>query len=242
MNWTSLSAATPEAENEPLDPAFIKLAVILLVGVVWVVFDTTIVNVAIDRLARGLHTSVSNGQWTISGYALALGMVVPVAGWASDRFGAKQVWMGALALFMVGSILSSVAWNIDALIAFRVLQGVGGGLMLPILQNLLVEAAGGRKLGRIMALISLPTLFGPIAGPVVGGLIVSHLSWRWIFWVNVPFSLAGLVLAWRGLKASVRRKGAYLDVAGLVLLSPGLAGILYAATEVGIKEASITPS
>jgi EmrB/QacA subfamily drug resistance transporter len=235
MNWTSLSAATPEAENDPLDPAFIKLAVILLVGVVWVVFDTTIVNVAIDRLARGLHTSVSNGQWTISGYALALGMVVPVAGWASDRFGAKQVWMGALALFMVGSILSSVAWNIDALIAFRVLQGVGGGLMLPILQNLLVEAAGGRKLGRIMALISLPTLFGPIAGPVVGGVIVSHLSWRWIFWVNVPFSLAGLVLAWRGLKASVRRKGAYLDVAGLVLLSPGLAGILYAATEVGIK-------
>ena len=85
-------------------------------------------------------------------------MVVPVAGWASDRFGAKQAWMGSLALFMAGSILSSLAWDIGALIAFRVLQGIGGGLMLPILQNLLVEAAGGRKLGRIMALISLPTL------------------------------------------------------------------------------------
>jgi MFS family permease len=98
--------------------------------------------------------------------------------------------MGALALFMVGSILSSVAWNIGALIAFRVVQGIGGGLMLPILQNLLVEAAGGRKLGRIMALISLPTLFGPIVGPVVGGLIVNNLSWRWIFWIDVPFSAA----------------------------------------------------
>jgi EmrB/QacA subfamily drug resistance transporter len=237
MDWSPVSAATPaEAETEPLDPAFIKLAVILLVGVVMVVFDTTIVNVAIDVLARHLHTSVSNAQWTISGYVLALGMVVPVAGWASDRFGAKQVWMGALGLFMVGSILSSVAWDIGALIAFRVLQGIGGGLMLPILQNLLVEAAGGRKLGRIMALISLPTLFGPIAGPVVGGLIVSHLSWRWIFWVNVPFSIAGLILAWRGLERSTPRKGTYLDTTGLALLSPALAAILYALTEVGTKD------
>jgi EmrB/QacA subfamily drug resistance transporter len=223
------------ADNEPLDPAFIKLAVILLVGVVMVVFDTTIVSVAIDTLARSLRTSVSAAQWTISGYVLALGMVVPVAGWASERFGAKQTWIGALAWFMVGSILSSVAWNIDALIAFRVLQGVGGGLLLPILQNLLVEAAGGRKLGRIMALVSLPVLFGPIVGPVIGGLIVSHLSWRWIFWVNVPFSITGLALAWRGLQPSVPRKGAYLDVTGLVLLSPGIAAILYAITEVGIK-------
>lgn len=233
-----MSAATTsvaKAGKERLDPALIKLAVILMVGVVMVVFDSTIVNVAIDVLARGLHTSVSNGQWTISGYVLALGMVVPVAAWASDRFGAKQVWIGALALFMVGSILSSVAWNIGALIAFRVLQGIGGGLLLPILQNLLVEAAGGRKLGQIMATISLPTLLGPILGPVVGGLIISNLSWRWIFWVNVPFSIVGLVLAWRGLKPSIPRKEAYLDVTGLVLLSPALAAILYAATEIGIK-------
>jgi EmrB/QacA subfamily drug resistance transporter len=226
---------TESQEDEKLDPAFIKLAVILLVGVIMVVFDSTIVNVAIDTLARSLHTSVSDAQWTISAYILALGMVVPVAGWASERFGAKQVWIGALALFMVGSILSSIAWSIGSLIAFRVLQGIGGGLMLPILQNLLVEAAGGRKLGRIMALISLPTLFGPIVGPVVGGLIVSHLSWRWIFWVNVPFSIAGLVLAWRGLKPSAPRKGAYLDLLGLALLSPALALILFAATEVGVE-------
>ena len=232
-----MSAAAPEtgAEKERLDPEFVKLAVILLTGVVMVAFDTTIVNVAINDLARGLHTSVSTAQWTISGYVLTLGMVVPVAGWASERFGAKQVWIAALAMFMVASVLSSAAWNIEALIGFRLLQGVGGGLMLPLVQNLLVEAAGGRKLGRIMALVSLPGLFGPIAGPVIGGLIVSHLSWRWIFLVNVPFSLAGLALAWRGLKRSIPRRGAYLDVTGLVLLSPALAAILYAVTEVGIQ-------
>jgi EmrB/QacA subfamily drug resistance transporter len=231
----SAAPANARAGKERLDPEFIKLAVILLVGVVMVAFDTTIVNVAINDIAQGLHTSVSTAQWTISGYVLALGMVVPVAGWASDRFGAKQVWIGALALFMVASVLSSVAWDIDALIGFRVLQGAGGGLMLPLVQNLLVEAAGGRKLGRIMALVSLPGLFGPIAGPVIGGLIVSHLSWRWIFLVNVPFSIAGLALAWRGLKRSIPRRGAYLDVTGLVLLSPGLAAILYAVTQVGIQ-------
>jgi EmrB/QacA subfamily drug resistance transporter len=230
-----MSPVAKSPGNEPLDPAFKKLAVILLVGVTMVAFDTTIVNVAIDALARGLHTSVSNGQWTISGYVLALGMVVSVAGWASDRFGAKQVWIGALALFLVGSVLSSVAWNIGALIAFRVLQGIGGGLMLPILQNLLVEATGGRKLGRIMATLSLPALLGPILGPVAGGLIISHLSWRWIFLINVPFSIVGLVLAWRGLKPSTPRKGAYLDVIGLALLSPALAAILFAVTEVGTR-------
>jgi len=108
--------------------------------------------------------------------------------------------------------------------------------MLPIVQNFLVEAAGGRKLGRIMALISLPTLFGPIVGPVIGGLIVNSLSWRWIFWINVPFSIIGLVLAWRGLKPTTPRKRAYLDITGLALLSPGLAAILYAPTEVGVKD------
>jgi len=237
IDRSPVSAVAPEAgaEKERLDPEFIKLAVVLLVGVLFVAFDTTIVNVALAEIAQGLHTTVSTAQWTISGYVLALGMVVPVAAWASERFGAKQVWMGALALFMVASVLSSLAWDIEALIGFRVLQGVGGGLMLPLVQNLLVEAAGGRKLGKIMALVSLPGLFGPIAGPVIGGLIVSHLSWRWIFWVNVPFSLTGLALAWRGLKRSIPRKGAYLDVIGLVLLSPGLAAILYAVTQVGIK-------
>jgi EmrB/QacA subfamily drug resistance transporter len=143
--------------------------------------------------------------------------------------------MAALGLFMIASILSAAAWDIEALIGFRVLQGIGGGLMLPLVQNLLVEAAGGRKLGRIMALVSLPGLFGPIAGPVIGGLIISNLSWRWIFLVNVPFSLAGLALAWRGLKRSIPRKGAYLDDTGLALLSPGLAVILYGVTEVGIQ-------
>jgi EmrB/QacA subfamily drug resistance transporter len=221
------------AEKERLDPGFVRLAVILLTGVMVVVFDTTIVTVAINTLSRDLHASVSATQWVISAYVLALGMVVPVAGWAMERFGAKQAWMSSLALFLAGSVLASSAWNIGALIAFRVLQGIGGGLMLPILQTMLVRAAGGRMLGRMMAALSLPGLLGPILGPVIGGLIVSHLSWRWIFWVNVPFCVAGLMLAARGLERTPPRPGANLDIAGLALLSPALAALIYGLSEAG---------
>jgi EmrB/QacA subfamily drug resistance transporter len=220
-------------ESDGLDPAFLKLAVILITGAMAVMFDTTIVNVAIDSLSREMSAPVSTTQWVVSVYVLALAMVIPVSGWAMDRLGAKHTWMGALALFMVGSILSSLAWNIEALIAFRALQGIGGGLMLPVLQTLLVNAAGARNLGRMMSLVSLPALLGPILGPVLGGLILSQLSWHWIFWVNVPFCVAGLVMAWRGLQPTAPRKGAYLDVLGLALLSPGLAAMIYGLSQAG---------
>ena len=220
-------------QNGRLDPAFLKLAVILLTGAMAVMFDTTIVNVAIDSLSREMNASVSTTQWVISAYVLALAMVIPVSGWAMERFGAKQTWMSALALFMVGSILSSLAWNIEALIAFRVLQGIGGGLMLPVLQTLLVNAAGTRNLGRMMSLVSLPALLGPILGPVLGGLILSQLSWHWIFWVNIPFCVAGLVMAWRGLAPTAPKKGSYLDARGLALLSPGLVAMIYGLSQAG---------
>jgi EmrB/QacA subfamily drug resistance transporter len=220
-------------ESQGLDPAFLKLAAILLTGAMAVMFDTTIVNVAIDTLSRELNASVSTTQWVISAYVLALAMVIPVSAWAMDRFGAKQTWMGSLALFAVGSMLSSLAWNIEALIAFRVLQGIGGGLMLPVLQTLLVNAAGPSNLGKMMSLVSLPALLGPILGPVLGGMILSQLSWHWIFWVNIPFCVAGLVLAWRNLPPTAAKKSSHLDVIGLALLSPGLAAMIYGLSHAG---------
>jgi EmrB/QacA subfamily drug resistance transporter len=237
---------TKRTTNDGLPPGFIKLAVILLTGAMAVVFDTTIVNVAVATLGRDMHVGVATTQWVITAYVLALAMVIPISGWAMARFGGKRMWLFSLALFLVGSVLSSLAWNMDSLIAFRVVQGVGGGLMLPILQNLFVEAAGGRALGRAMAVIGLPVLLGPILGPVIGGLIISHLSWHWMFWVNVPFCVIGLALAWWGLAADTKRTRQRLDVLGLALLSPAVAALIYGLTQVGIKggfahEAVITP-
>jgi EmrB/QacA subfamily drug resistance transporter len=161
-------------------------------------------------------------------------MAVPVSGWLLERLGGKHIWMIALTVFLLGSLGSSLAWNAASLIGFRVLQGVGGGLMLPVMQTLLVRAVGGRNIGRVTALIALPVLLGPILGPVMGGLIVEHWSWRWIFWINLPLSVAGLVLAWRMLPpdrtAGIAGK---LDVTGLVLVSPGIALLLFGLSEVG---------
>src|SRR3954464_13456122 len=170
--------------SDKIDRTTLVIALVLVVGGLAVIFDTTIVSIALHTLAVQLNSSVAVIQWVSTGYLLALGATIPLVGWAQARIGGKRLWMIALVIFPIGSIAASLAWSAPSLIAFRVLQGIGGGLMLPVLQTLIMRAAGGRSLGRVTAVIALPVLLGPILGPVLGGLIVEHLSWRWIFWVN----------------------------------------------------------
>src|SRR3984957_6568255 len=160
---------------------------------------------------------------------LEVAVGIPVPGWAESRWGGKRVWMGALVLFVGGSVLCALAWDDASLIGFRVVQGFAAGLIFPLMQTLAVRAAGGRASSNLIAAVSLPLALGPILGPVIGGGILNWLSWRWLFLVNVPVIAAGLVLAWRLLPADRPDRGAErarLDVTGLVLLAPALAGIL----------------
>jgi EmrB/QacA subfamily drug resistance transporter len=238
MNTTSPADQTADAKpvRERLDPAVIKLIVVLLTGAIPSLLDTSIVNVAVDTIGRDLHTSVSTIQWVITGYLLSFAMVIPLSGWALARFGGRAVWTFSLALFLAGSVACGAAWNIDSLIAFRVVQGIGGGMMTPLITTLLVQAVGSSQIGRLMAAISLPVVVVPIFGPVIAGLIISNISWRWIFYVNVPMCLAGLVLAWRHLPASPPRAGAArIDLAGLMLLPPALVALLYGLAEVSTE-------
>ncbi len=234
MNVTPATSATaPDPARERLDPAVIKLIAVLLTGAIPALLDTSIVNVAVDTIGRDLHTTVPVIQWVITGYLLSLAMVIPLSGWALARFGGRAVWMFSLALFLAGSVACGASWNIGSLIAFRVIQGIGGGLLTPLITTLLVQAAGSSNLGRLMAAVSLPVVVVPIFGPVVAGLIISNISWRWIFYVNVPMCLLGLVLAWRELPASRPQGGASrIDVVGLVLLPPALLALLYGLAEV----------
>jgi EmrB/QacA subfamily drug resistance transporter len=215
-----------------LDPTVVRTAWALLVGALAVVFDTTIVSIALPTLARELNAPISTIQWVSTAYLLALGVVIPVVGWAQRRFGGKRLWMLALTIFLIGSVLCSLAWDAPSLIGFRVIQGVGGGMMLPLLSTIMMQAARGQNLGRIMAVVSLPIVLGPILGPVLGGLILNNLHWSWLFWVNVPFCVVGLVLAALLLPKDEAGTAPRLDWFGLVLLSPALVGLLYGLSNV----------
>jgi EmrB/QacA subfamily drug resistance transporter len=231
--------AKPPADK--LDPKVVKTALILITGGMAVIFDTTIVSVALRTLAVKLGTSVATIQWVTTGYLLALAIAVPLSAWGLKRFGGKRLWMFSLAVFLIGSIGSSLAWNIGSLIGWRVVQGAGGGLMLPLMTTLIFQAAGGKSLGRLVTYVALPALLGPILGPVIGGAILTHLSWRFMFWVNVPFCAAGLLLAWRYLADDAPGKvtgtaaapKAKLDVPGLLLIAPGTAVLLYGLANAG---------
>jgi EmrB/QacA subfamily drug resistance transporter len=228
MSRERTTSAEPEiADGKRIDAKTRRLIYVLVLGMVAPALDTTIVNVALPALGRGLHTSVSSSQWTITGYLLALGMAMPITRWLSERFGQRRVWVASLAAFLLGSALAGAAWNIESLIAFRLLQGGAAGLMFPLVTTIITVAAGRERLGRVASIAMMVVVVVPIFGPVVGGLVVKYLGWRWVFYVNPPICLIAGWLAWRTLPEGPRRAGRSLDLVGLALLSPGLALVIY---------------
>lgn len=216
------------------DPALRGIALAVVLGTIMTMLDATIVNVAINTLGHDLRVSLSTVQWVITGYTLALSMTIPITGWAIGRFGARPTWLISLVLFGAGSILCGIAWSAESLITFRVLQGIGGGLLMPVAQTLLARAAGPGRLGRVMAVISIPSMLAPALGPLAGGLLVDHLTWRWMFYVNVPVCAVALLLALRLLPRDEERlPDSRLDTLGLALLSPGLAALVYGLSQIG---------
>jgi len=223
---------TDRSRTKPLDREVKIVAAVVIIGMFMAVLDTTIVNVALETLARDLGSPLSTIQWVSSGYLLSLAVVVPLVGWATERFGSKRIWMISLAIFGVSSALCGIAWSDGSLISFRVLQGFGGGMIMPVGISLLAQTAGPQHVGRVMSVVGIPILLAPILGPVVGGAIVGGASWQWIFYVNVPIAAIALVLAARLLGAdSGRADAGRLDWRGFLLLAPGLTGIVFGLSE-----------
>jgi len=219
------------AQNAGLDRGVLLAALVVVLGAIMSILDVTVVNVAINTLARDFHTPLSTIQWVATGYTLALATVIPLTGWAADRFGTKRLYMLSIALFLTGSALSGLAWSATSLIGFRVLQGVGGGMIMPAGMTILTRAAGPQRVGRVMAIIGVPMLLGPILGPILGGWLVESFSWRWIFFINVPIGIAALIASLRILPRDVPAHEHRLDRTGLFLLSPGLAALIYGLAE-----------
>ncbi len=206
---------------------------VVIIGSMMSILDTTIVNVALDTLAQEFHTTISQIQWVVTGYMLALAAVIPITGWAARRVGAKRIYLVSLVLFTLGSALCGFAQSSTELILFRVLQGLGGGMLMPIGQLMMAQAAGPKRMGRVMSLVAIPMMLAPILGPTIGGLIIENLSWRWIFEVNVPVGVIAVIAALRVLPASEAQPAEPLDVIGLGLMALGLPLVTYGLAEIG---------
>jgi EmrB/QacA subfamily drug resistance transporter len=205
----------------------------VIIGSIMSILDATIVNVALETLGRELHSTIADSQWVMTGYMLSLAAVIPVTGWAARRFGAKPVYLVALVLFTAGSALCGFAGSATQLILFRVVQGVGGGMILPVGQLMMARAAGPTRMGRVMGIVAIPAMLGPILGPTLGGLIVDNASWRWIFYVNVPIGALAFVAALRVLPPGEREGTDRLDLLGLALMASGLPLLTYGLAEIG---------
>ncbi len=196
--------------------------------------DTTVVNVAIPTLSREFNASTSAVEWTVTGYLLSLAVFIPAAGWISDRFGTKRTFLIAMAIFVTASAACGVAQSIEQLVAFRFLQGIGGGMMTPVGTAMLSREFPGAERAKASAIISIPVVLAPTLGPVLGGYLTEYVNWRWIFFINLPVGVLGFGFAFKALeehKEAYAQKG--IDVAGLLTGSGGAAMTLYALSRAG---------
>ncbi|MGW4241458.1 DHA2 family efflux MFS transporter permease subunit [Nocardia sp. NPDC004722] len=224
----------PEAVDDrpALTPQARRAIVVVLVGAILAFLDATVVNVALKSLAADLGGTLDSIGWVVTVYLLVQAAVLPVTGWAARRVGAKRLYIAALLLFTLASVACAAAGSVGALIAARVAQGLGAGVMIPVGQMILVTAAGRQGMARAMVAAGIPMVLTPVIGPTIGGLLLEYAGWQWIFLVNAPIGALGLVLAARLLTPDDRTESAgALDVFGLILVSLGMAGVTYGLSE-----------
>ena len=230
---------------EKIDAAVLKVAGVVVLGAIMSILDITVVNVALPTFQTEFGTptepvTYSHVAWTVTAYTLALATVIPLTGWAADRFGSKRLYLTALALFTGGSVLCALADSINMLILFRVIQGLGGGMLMPLGMTIMTRAAGPARMGRLMAILGVPMLLGPILGPILGGWLIDNASWHWIFLINAPIGVAAFVYAMAVLPSDTPEPSESFDFLGMLLLSPGLALFLFGVSSLPEKEGDVT--
>jgi MFS family permease len=223
--------AVAPARTGRLEYKWVALGVVLL-GSIMTILDSTIVNIAVPTLQRDLRAgSYQDIAWVITGYLLAQGAVIPMTGWATDRFGTKRLYLITIALFTLASMACGIAQNLGELIFFRVLQGVGGGMLMPIGMTIIMQAVGPSQMGRMMGIFGVPMLLAPALGPVLGGWFVQDFTWRLIFYVNVPIGIVAFYCASRYLIETHKAHGLRLDTFGLLSATPAVVAVMYAVDQ-----------
>jgi EmrB/QacA subfamily drug resistance transporter len=237
---TTTSPPAPVASDK-LDSGVLRVAGVVVLGAVMAILDATVVSVALPTFQTEFRASYATVAWTMTAYTLALATVIPLTGWAADRFGTKRLYLASLALFVLGSVLCSMADSAGQLVLFRVLQGIGGGMLAPLGMTILTRAAGPQRVGRVMAVMGVPMLLGPIGGPILGGWLIQTVSWHWIFLINLPLGVIAFIAALRVLAKDRPVPSESFDFVGMLLLSPGLALFLYGVSSIPEEQKVGTP-
>jgi EmrB/QacA subfamily drug resistance transporter len=203
----------------------------IIIGAFMSILDSTIVNIAVPAIMHDFNTNTQGVQWVLTIYLLALGVVTPLSGWLGDRYGYKRVYMLALVIFTVGSALSGLSWSIASLTAARVIQAVGGGLIMPVTTAMVYSIVPRDRLGTAMGFYGLTLLFAPAVGPTLGGYLVQYVNWRLVFTINIPIGVAGLILSSLFIQEIGGRVREPLDRAGFLTSAVGLFALLFALSE-----------
>jgi EmrB/QacA subfamily drug resistance transporter len=227
-----VEATQQPAPSDKLDRSVLVVAGVVVLGAIMSILDITVVSVALRTFQDVFDATAAQVAWTMTGYTLALASVIPLTGWAADRFGTKRLYLLAVALFTAGSVLCATATSLEMLVLFRVLQGLGGGMLMPLGMTILTRAAGPDRVGRVMAVLGIPMLLGPIFGPILGGWMIDALSWHWIFLINLPIGALAFVYAVLVLPKDDVEPSESFDFVGMLLLSPGLAAFLYGVSSI----------
>lgn len=196
--------------------------------------DATVLSTALPAIAADFHVSPIHLKLGVTSYLLSLAIFIPVSGWMADRFGARTVLSWAMAVFAMGSIACALSGGLGALVAARVLQGIGGAMMVPVGRLIILKTTPKHELVDAMAWLTIPALLGPIMGPPVGGFITTYVAWRWIFWINVPIAMLGIGLATLFIPNVREEDRQRFDWLGFLLIGPGLAAFLTGVTFAGL--------
>ena len=207
----------------------------LMLGFTTVGLSVTVVNIAFPEIMTSLRVDLDVMQWVQTGYMIMQAVIMPSVGWVGARLGNRRVYLLALAVFVGGSALSGLAWDVSSLIAFRLVQAVGGGLLFPTSQVILFETFPEDRRGLAMGVSSLGFSLGPMMGPVLGGYLIEYASWRAVFYINVPVGILGLILAYLILPAAPRQGSRPLDLLGMITLAAFLVSLLLAVSQGNVE-------